>query len=75
MIHDGAIWQYQNPPCGIMKNFGWIFFYYSTIDLGHPLWTIILDGPKLWHIVQSKFAMWHINYILEKNQMNIYLSR
>jgi hypothetical protein len=22
MIHDGAIWQYQNPPCGIMKNFG-----------------------------------------------------
>jgi hypothetical protein len=37
MTCDGAIWQYQNPPCGIMKNFGWNFFFHSNIDFHHLL--------------------------------------
>jgi hypothetical protein len=48
-------------------------FCYSKIDLDHPLWTFMLDGPKLWHVAQSKFATWHINYILGKNNSNEYL--
>jgi hypothetical protein len=49
-------------------------FIIQTLVLA-PLWTFILDGLKLWHMVQSKSITWHINYILEKNQMDIYLSK
>jgi hypothetical protein len=75
MTCDGATWQYQNPPCGIMRNFGWKSFYYSNINLCHPLWTFILNGPKIMTVAQEKFAMWHINYILEKNLLNTYLNK
>jgi len=68
-IPKSTIWHYE---------IFWVFnfFYYSNIDLGHPLWTFILNGFRLWHMVQSKFSTWHINYILEKNQsIFIWVSR
>ncbi len=47
---DGAIWQYQNPPRGIVKKFGWKFFYYSNINHGHALWAFALNDLRLWHM-------------------------
>jgi hypothetical protein len=57
-----------------MRNFG-DFLNYSNIDIGCPLWTFILNGPRIWHVVQSKSITWHINYILTKIQVNIYLNK
>ncbi len=45
-IPKSTMWHYEE--------FWWKFFYYSNIDLGHPLWTFILDGHKIWHVVQLK---------------------
>jgi hypothetical protein len=63
-MHHVALW----------KNLGENSFIIQTLVLA-PLWTLILDCLKLWHVVQSKSTIRHINYILEKNQMNIYLSK
>jgi len=64
---DGAILQYQNPPCGIVKKFGWKLFYYSNIDHGHALWAFTLDDLRLWHMAQSKYVMCHITKFWKKN--------
>ncbi len=64
-IHHAELWIFLK----------WKFFYYSNINVGHPLWTFILDGHILWHMVQLKYATWYIKYILKKNQMNICVSK
>jgi hypothetical protein len=64
-IHHVELW----------KNLG-EFFYYSNNDLGHPLWTFILDGPRLWHMAHNQNILCGILIIVwKKFQTNIYLSK